>query len=253
MKRYILLLFLPILTSSLCMADINTEKAISKISRDTRTYLSGEGRAETEQKAYEMALDELLSKISDYYKTEFPSEPMPENVYLSNLSSIFERLTSQVNSNRYRVLVYVRKSEIKALGDGKGTVLSRRDSDSYEVIPAVPLPAEPIIITDTVTVETVRTVIKPLHPALSTISNLKTRDEVLVKVPELKHADLIESGATFPVHSLDDFYIIIISPGNEVVTVLHCDGKDYTDVMTGEAVDMSRYRYCSAFWFTLKN
>lgn len=249
MKRHLLLLFLSLLSASWCRADINTDKAISKISRDIKTYLSAVGRADTEQEAYDMAMNGLSSKIAEYYKAEFPSEPLPDAIYLSNLSSIYDKLTSRGNSNRYRVLLYIRKSDVKPLGDSNGTVLSRNETDRYEVIPTTP--AEPTIVTDTVTIETVTTVVKPLTPILSTVCSMKTRDDVLKQIPELKKADQIGSAAAFPIQAMNDLYIIIISPTDDVKTVLHYDGKEYSDILNGETVDISTYSDCSAFWFTL--
>ena len=247
MKRYISLFLFAISAALWCRADINTDKAMNKISRDTKTYISAEARATTEQEAYDTAMEELSAQIADYYKTVLKA-PLPDGVYLSNLSAIYDRLTSQVSNNRYRVMLYVRKSDVKALGDSNGSVvLSRGEDDNYNVVTTAP--TDPVVVTDTI--ETIKTVVKPLNPTLSTICQAKTREDVTKLLPELKKSNQISGAALFPVASLDDFYLVVISADNAVTALLHYDGAEYADVMSGESIDISQYSNCYAYWFTL--
>lgn len=247
MKRYITLLIFVSTLALWCRADINTDRAMSKISRDTKTYISGEGRASTEQEAYDMAMEELSAKITEYYKTEL-KEQLPDAVYLSNLSTIYDRLTSQLSTNRYRVMLYVKKNHVKALGHtNAGVMLSRGESDNYSVIPTAP--SNPIVVNDTI--ETVKTVIKPLNPTLSAIYQSKTGEGALKILTELKKSNQISRAAIFPLSSLNDYYLVVISNTNSVVAIIHFNGTAYTDVVNGEAVDISKYSDCSAYWFTL--
>lgn len=248
MKRCITLFSLIMVVSIWCNADINTEKTMSRIGRDTKTYLSAEGRAATEQDAFDIAMSDLTIKIADYYKSAYPSEPMPDLVYLSNLSSIFDKLTSRISDKRYRVMVYVKKSDVKALDENTGTVLSLRNAANPEGTAVQTDQSNP---TDSIAVENIREVAKTLNPTLSNICCLKTRGEVLAQLPNLKKDGSIEAAAAFPIASFDDFYLIIISTNDIVVSILHYDGKEYTDILTGEVVDISRFSNSSAFWFTL--
>lgn len=247
MKRFVSLITFISIIALWCNADINTEKAMSKISRDTKTYISADARAATEQEAYDKAMEQLQDLIVEYYKTDLRA-PLPDAVYLSQLSTIYDRLTSQLTNSRYRVMLYVKKSDVKALGSANGgVVLSRGESDNYEIVPMSP--SEPVVETDTI--ETVKTVVKPLSPTLSAICQSKTREEISKLLTELRQSNKISGAAIFPLAYFNDFYLVVISPSNSVASLLHYDGNEYSDVMSGDAVDIQKYSDCLAYWFTL--
>ncbi len=248
MKRLFFLLLCAFAVSLSARADVNTDKAMAKIGRDTKTYISADARASTEQEAYDKALESLSAQIADYYKTEL-KEPLPNAIYLSNLSSIYDRLTSQITANRYRVMIYVKKDHIKALGDpNSGVILSRDEADGYKVMPTAP--SEPVVRTDTI--ETVRTVVKTLPPVLTTISQGRSRDEIVKELlPRLKKSNQISAAAIFPMADFGDFYLVVIAPNDSAKAILHFDGQGFTNALTGEAADVSQYSDWSAFWFTL--
>ena len=248
MKRVVftILTAISMLTAS---ADINTDKAMAKISRDTKTYISVDVRAATEDAAYNEAMQKLSAQIADYFKTERPGETMPDAIYLSNISSIYERMTSKIADNRYRVMLYVKKSNLKPIGgNDNAMVLSKNDNNSYSPVPTEAPKVEPEVIVKT---DTVVTIVKtPMNPTLSQIANLKTRKELTETLQNMGKSKLIANAAAFPVASANNFYVVVIA-NDSVVAILHFDNGTYKDITTSQPVDISRYSHCSGYWFTL--
>lgn len=229
-------------------ADVNTDKAMAKISRDTKTYISVDVRAATEDAAYNEAMQKLSTQIADYFKTERPGETMPDAIYLSNLSSIYERMTSKIADNRYRVMLYVKKSDLVPMGgNGNAVVLSKSDNNSYAPLATEPQPQpEPIVRTDTV----VTVVNTPMNPTLSQIANLRTRDNLAQTLQTLRKSNHISGAAAFPVANAGDFYIAVVDR-ESVVAVLHFKNGEYTDIIDAKPVDVGRYAHCSGYWLSL--
>ncbi|MDE5607963.1 MAG: hypothetical protein K2I64_03415 [Muribaculaceae bacterium] len=246
MKRIIFTL-LTIVSVLTAVADVNTDKAMARISRDTKTYISADVRAATEDEAYNEAMQKLSAQITDYFKNERSREAMPDAIYLSNLSSIYERLTSKISDSRYRVMLYVKKSDLKPLGGSDNAlVLSKKDDNGY-----IPVSTEVSHLTPVVKTDTVVTIVKEmLNPTLSQIANLKTRDELAQSLQDLRKSKKISGAAAFPMANANDFYVAVIE-NDRVAEILHFDKGTYKDIITSQPVDVNRYSHCSGYWFTL--
>lgn len=246
MKRLILLLTIIAFFSVSIHADVLIDKAMSKISHDTRIYISGEYRAATEQEAYDGALELLSSRISQYMEEKYGG--FPDAVYLTEMSSMYQRLETRISENRYRVMLYVKKSDLKPLGNStNAVVLAKNDDDTYHVIPTnVP---QTIIVRDTVTV--VDAVEVPIAPPVSVLMQHRTRKSLtsaLTKMVEDKH---IESAAKFPLSRLSDFYVAIIDSSDQVLLIAHVVDGIWVNLANGTEFDPIDYKDCSAYWFTL--
>ena len=244
MKR-LLFAFILLWSMGFAFADVLTDKTMSKISRDTKTYISADCRATTEQEAYDNAMKELSAQIADYMKSQYGESP--DAVYLSDVSSIYQRLSSYLDGSRYRVLLYVKKSDLKPMGNNdNAVVLAKNEQDSYEPIP--PVKSEPIVVTDTVTV--VNVVEVPLNPTVSRIMSCDTDDSLAKVLTQLCKEGEISQAAAYPL--ANDYYLAIVSPSNNIIAYIHIvDGK-WTDLTTGKKV--SPYAYSigfTAYWFTL--
>lgn len=224
-----------------------TDKAMSKICRDTKTYISADVRAATEQEAYDEALNLLTVRITDYFKTLKGEDFMPDAVYLSQLSSHYERLTSAISEKRYRVVLYVKKSDLMPMGDNTGAmVLAKNDYSEYDVVS--PVIEEPIVLTDTV----VSIVEKPLNPAISKIASQKKRQELVSLLVSMKKEKEITGAAAFPMGKFNDFFVVIIDEADNVQDFLHFVEGNWIDVLTGETVTIGKdYEHCSAYWITI--
>ncbi|MDE5822070.1 MAG: hypothetical protein K2H63_06275 [Paramuribaculum sp.] len=245
---FVILAIISVFTAS---ADVNTDKAMAKISRDTKTYISADARAATEDAAYNEAMQKLSAQISDYFKIEFPGESMPDAIYLSNISSIYERMTSKIADNRYRVMLYVKKSDLKPIGgNGNALVLSKNDSNGYSPVPTETPEVEPEVIVKTDTIVSVVTITKPMDPTLSQIINLKTRDELTQTLQNLRKSNNITGAAAFPIGNANNFYVAVLAD-TKVITVLQFKDGEYLDTMTSKPVDVTRYSHCSGYWFTI--
>ena len=248
MKK-IAFVILSIICAFTSSADVNTDKAMAKISRDTKTYISADARAATEDVAYNEAMQKLSAQISDYFKIEFPGESMPDAIYLSNISSIYERMTSKIADNRYRVMLYVKKSDLKPIGgNGNALVLSKNDSNGYSPVPTETPEVEPEVIVKT---DTVVTIVKtPMNPTLSQIANLKTREELTQTLQNLRKSKNISGAAAFPMANAYNYYIAVLR-GDRLVEILHFSNGQYKVIISETPVDMLKYTDCTGYWFTL--
>ena len=242
-KFVLILLFSSVLYG---YADINTDKVMNKITRDKKTYISADVRAASEDAAYEEAMRLLSDNIAEYFKSEYKGETTPDAVYLSQLSSIYEKLTSQISNNRYRVVLYVKKADLMPMGgNANAVVLSKNENNSYEVVPSTP--PKQIVKIDTV----ITVVEKPLNPTLSVIAHQKTREEIKSTLENFRKSNKILGAAAFPIEHIGDFYIVVTDVKEQVVAVLHCKDGKYMSIGTGKEVDPRQYSQCSAYWFTL--
>lgn len=251
MKR-ITTVFLSLISFVVVFADINTDRAMAKIARDTKTYISADARAATEQEAYDIAMSKLTELVANFMK-KTDSNNMPDAIYLSQMSGIYDRLTNHIGDNRYRVMLYVKKADIMPMSDASGAiVLSKNEEDSYTVLPTSPAESlEPVVVTDTVTV--VQVIEKPMHPVLSTISSKKTKDELTSTIQSLGQSGSINGAAKFPIDNINDFYVAVISRDEKVVAILHCDEGFWKILPSGEDANLNDYNDCTAYWFTLSS
>lgn len=251
MKR-ITTALLSLISFVVVFADINTDRAMAKIARETKTYISADARAATEQEAYDIALSKLTALVAEFMK-KTDGNKMPDAIYLSQMSSIYDRLTNHIGENRYRVMLYVKKADIMPMSDASGAiVLSKNEEDSYTVLPSAPIePLEPIIVTDTVTL--VQVIEKPMHPVLSTIASKTTKDELTSTIQSLGQAGSINSAAKFPIDNINDFYVAVIGRDEKIVAILHCDEGFWKIIPTGEEANLNDYSDCTAYWFTLSS
>ena len=236
-----------ILLSMFCSsrADVNTDRAMSKISRDVQNYLSADCRASTAQEAYDEALELLTEKIASYMKEA--KKESPDAVFVPEVASMYQRFDSRISDNRYRVFLYVKKSDLMSLDSSSNAmVIAKTEADSYEIIPTHSQP--PIVVTDTVTI--VEKVEIPMNPIVANIINntdYNSLQEVLIK---MRKEGKVSGAAAFPISSLDDFYIAIVR-GTSVTDYIHVKDGMWKDVTTGKDVDPSIYSSSSAYWFTI--
>lgn len=255
MKKYILLIISLLLISVSVYGDILSDKKISQISRDTKNYISAEVRGPSEEEAYQEALRQLTDQVTEYYKT-LDDKSMPETIYLSNVSSHFDRLITHSSDNRYRVLVYVKKSDLKPLSsDSNVLILSKNDNESYRMVSSDTQESKVITVTDTIVevVEKEVPVPRVIPKQVSKIALCSSEKEINDILVNMRKVNEISGAAAFPIASYGNFYIVVINNSNNLETVLYFDGNNWTDSLTGSAANPNDYRDCKAYWFTIKN
>lgn len=218
-------------------AQTNNDKAIVQITRDN-SYLSADVRAATEEEARSEALSDLSAQVDNYLRTN--------NLGGSarSVESSFRTMTSQISSNRYRVLAYVKKSDLGGSADESGY-------DSYPVEES-PYPEKMIEEKGGYGSGTVSSVNQDFPAAIRELSQIGRGDKVAPRLLELRNDGKIKSAAAFPVANFSDFYVILINPANEVETILHFDGSSWRDILNGNSpVNPGKYKNYTAFWFTI--
>lgn len=246
MKFRLIILVCSLLSVMGVMADSETDKLITKILRDTNTYISADVRGATEDAAYTQAMNELSDKIAQYMKEK--GLDMPDAIYLSNISNHSERLISQSGANRCRVLVYVKKTDLIPIADSNSAVLQKNNNNGYSLVEASPAaPEKSSAGTGAVTAKTT----KELPPVISRIAKATTQNDVQSLLTDLKKQHAISHAAAFPIGNVNDFYVVVIDKSDTQVAILHCINGEWTNVATGEKANISAYKYCTAYWFTL--
>lgn len=240
--KYILVI-LSLMIGLYARADVNADKIMAKIKRDTKTYISADARATTENEAYDEAMKKLSEQITDYFKIERSGEEMPEAIYLSNLSSIYERITSKIDDNRYRVMLYVKKSNLMPINNGNNTVLlTKNESNSYitEELETTKQkrPTEAVVT------------LTPKNSALTEIMYISTREQLTNSLQTMRKSGKVSGAAAFPIGHADDFYVAIID-GDKVVKIIRFSEGQYIDITSGSPVDMNKFSNCTGYWFTL--
>lgn len=248
-----LIIVITIFLSCICYstAQNNLDKEISKISRDTKNYISAEVRASSEDEAYEEALKQLTVQVADYYRS-IGKQEIPEKVVLSNLSSRFERLITHNCENRYRVLVYVKKSDLIP-ADQNSLVLTKGDNASYQVVS--PELSEPLVVTDTI-VEVVKKIVPPSREVPDQIYQIvsESRSRDIKEILEtLRKSNSVSGAALFPIGKFGDFYVAIVNNSNHLETILYFDGNSWTEALNGTLVNPHVYSDSKAYWFTIPN
>ena len=243
--RFVIVICMLLSVSCSLRADVNTDRAMSKISRDVQNYISADCRASTEQAAYDKALELLTEKITSYMQEA--KKKSSDAVFVPEVASIYQRLDSRISDNRYRVFLYVKKSDLKSLDNSSNAmVIAKNEADSYEIIPTFSQPQA--VVTDTVTI--VEKVEVPMNPIILNIINntdYNSLEEALIK---MRKEGKVSAAAAFPIASLDDFYIAIVR-GTSVTDYIHVKDGRWKDITTGNEVDPSNYNSCSAYWFTI--
>lgn len=240
--KYILVILSMMIGMSV-RADVNTDKTMADIRRDTKTYISADARASTEDEAYNEAVKRLSAQIVQYFKNERPGEEMPDASYLSGLSSIYERMTSKIDDNRYRVLLYVRKSELMPANNDDNNVLPTKDRS----IIGIPHASE--AETQQKSTEAMVT-LTPMNPALTEIMNIPTREQLTNSLQAMRKSGRVSGAAAFPIGHADNFYVAVLD-GDRVVRIIRFSEGQYIDISSGAPIDMKKLSNCTGYWFTL--
>ncbi|MBD5355896.1 MAG: hypothetical protein HDR88_02685 [Bacteroides sp.] len=247
MKHRLIILFCSLLAVMSVMADSETDKTISKILRDTNTYISADVRAATEDAAYQQAMAELTDKITAYMKEK--GMDMPDAIYLSNISNHSERLISQSGANRCRVLVYVKKKDLLPITDTNSAILEKNSNEGYTLVqPAASTGATASAQSSSATASTAN---NTLSPVLARLAKATTQKDVQTLLVEMKKRNAILNAAAFPIANINDFYVVVIDKSDTQVAILHCVAGEWTNAITGEKANLNAYKYCTAYWLTL--
>lgn len=208
-----------------CYADIETDRAMAKIIRDSQTYLSADAREGSEEAAYEKAATELVDAINNYLNEI--QKPEKKISGISGLPGLCNQLTSKISDSRYRVLLYVKKSDFAD---------QPKPQPAQKATTATPSPSNAA----------------PANPTLSKISKLQTKSEVVETIKALHKSQQLTGGASFPVGHANDFYVVVIN-GDKVAATLHFKDGQYIDIEDSKVIDINKYSNCTGYWFTLPN
>ncbi len=245
MRRILLLLTLSI--PFLCYSDIDTDRTIAKIIRDTNTYLSADARESTEKGAYEKAASELIVALNNYYtETQKPEKKISD---VSELAGKCSQITSKISDTRYRVLLYINKADLTG---GKKTQPSEAAPTDRQTAQEPVKKEAPTPQGKTTPTKPSQPVVASVNPTVEKISKLQTKTEVVEAIKSLHKSKQLSGGASFPIGNANDFYVVVID-GDKVIATLHFKDGQYIDIKNSNIIDMTKYSNCTGYWFTLPN
>lgn len=207
-------------------AQMNNDRAIANILRDSN-YLSADVRASSEDEARGEAFTDLYEQVVDYSRRNNLQVPAT----IQDVSGKFQTLTSQISSNRIRVLAYINKADLNGAG-------ASPSAQTHDYNPDVSVST--VAISD------------DLPTPLRELANISDGTKVASRLQQLRTDGKIKGAAAFPIANFGDFYVILINPLNDVETILHFDGMEWTDVVnSNKKVNPENYKNYKAFWVTL--
>ena len=236
----ILLILLSVWIPPICMAEVNNDRQMAKIVRDGQTYISADVREASEEAAQSQATDQLLVSVKDYLRDNASLGITPESFTLSSLSKISHQLTSKISDSRYRVVMYVEKSQLNPSRKSESvSVLSQTGNTGRSKEIKVEVYSDGQSSSES-------------SPVVRMISQLTTRQEVVQKLKDLHTKQVISGGASFPLASANDFYVVVMD-GDRVLTTLHYLNGTYIDGDNSKEVDINKFARYSGYWFTIPN
>lgn len=240
MKKFIFLIVSLVYAFNLAVADKSIDKQIVEIGDDKKNYISAECRASSENEAYSLALQQLKEKLTDYFIEQGTKDAKVDD-YLNKIG----KLTSEISSTRYRVLLYIPKIDLK--NGIQKSLISNRDNETD---------SKPVVV-NLSTVENkkieeperIRTQVQ-LNPTVKEIQSLNNGKIVLDKLVEMKKVGKIKNAAAYPIQDINNFYIVVISPSDEVVAILNQNNGEWYNTDTGSPVNIQNYKDNTAYWIT---
>lgn len=239
MKKLLTLILL-LATTAIAIADVETDKNITRILKDTNKYLASDARASTEWDAEDQAMANLRSLVSDFLIK------IDSNMSLAQAQEKFHTIVVKISDKRYRVLAYVLKTDLGA--------------DPYMSEPLKENPRkqpEPAPNNDDNYDDFDRDYIEEPHnygnnnsSTLAEIKRQGTLNELRSCLENLRKSNSVTGAAAFPLSSATDFYVVVVD-GNIVKIMLHYVNGRYYETETNKEIDINKYSNYSGYWFTL--
>lgn len=244
--NHILSVVLTVLTIGICRADLQTDKLINKISRDTETYISAECRAGTQKEAYENALADLNRQVAAYMRE---NNGTPTNTSSSELSNHYQHLDSQISDNRYRVFMYVKKNDLVCFQDSSSNIAFSSKTDDL-VGEAITWGQRKAMLSKEEGIPRKEAGVS--WPAvISELAGIKEKEKLVAALTLMRKNQKITGAAAFPVADFEDFYLAIIN-GDRVTHIIHVLNGKWTDAFSGKVLNPADLSSASsAYWFTL--
>lgn len=241
--RAILSLLAMLVLPFMAFADIDTEREMGRLKKD-KNVIWAEVRAESELAAKTEAMKQLQDKVTDYF-TDMGENP--NAVYISQLSTKTQVLTTHTSSNRFRVFVYLYKNNLHPLDDNGQTeslVLKRDGAGHLQQLDTTER-------ADTVTLSDTTVVVRTINPVIALLSSAASFTEFRSTLKGLKEKQIVSHSAIFPLSEIEDYYVMVFDDRERKVALLHCRDLSWYNALTTEPVNIKDYKKYTGIWFTL--
>lgn len=262
MKKFLVLIFC--LISSLCVVygqanSADVTKQINAIKLDN-TYITAESTAESWETAADNARALLEVNVLEWIKTTDVVDNL-EGFIAKSKKAIVELKT--MRGNRYRVFLFVKKSDILTFEDKNDMLVvpvQKIESEATTSSSAVvPLQNDSQVKSDvevtTVEKETTPVIVipKPYQPTADeqTMLEVTSFDQVNAFLSKYKN-NLDSFGKYKDMPREGDCYLFVYNPQGEVPACLFRGNEGFMNVKTGSADDIKNYKGCGAVWFKYK-
>lgn len=263
MKKILVLIFC--LIGSFCVVygqanSADVTKQINAIKLDN-TYITAESTAESWDTADDNARALLEVNVLEWVKSTDVVDNL-EGVIAKSKKAVVELKT--MRGNRFRVFLYVKKSDILTFEDKNDMLVvpvQKIESVATSPVPAVTTPIQnesqrkSDIEVSAVEKETKPVVVIPkvYQPTADEQAMLEVTSFDQVNAFLNKNKNNLDSfGKYKDMPSEGDCYLFVYNPQGEVPACLFRGNEGFMNVKTGSADDIKNYKGCGAVWFKYK-
>ena len=222
-----------------------TTKQINKI-KLSKEYITAESTAETSEKSYENARALLELNIEEWIKSTKHSGDIQG--YIAKSSNKILKLDT-MRGNRYRTLLYVKKSDVMTYTEPTDIIVAPVQKDIYTSTSSA----------GSSNVEFEKSISEQLSASASKYQpNDEERRMLLVdRLPAIESfikqsSDIAAYGKFKDMPQLGECYLFIYNREGNVPAVLLRNSEGYTNVSSGKQDDINNYKGCGAIWFQYK-
>lgn len=222
-----------------------TTKQINKI-KLSKEYITAESTAETSEKSYENARALLELNIEEWIKSTKHSGYIQG--YIAKSSNKILKLDT-MRGNRYRTLLYVKKSDVMTYTEPTDIIVAPVQKDIYTSTSSA----------GSSNGEYEKSISEQLSASASKYQpNDEERRMLLVdRLPAIESfieqsSDIAAYGKFKDMPQLGECYLFIYNREGNVPAVLLRNSEGYTNVSSGKQDDINNYKGCGAIWFQYK-
>lgn len=219
----------------------NAMKQINAIKMNT-DYISGESTAETEQSAKENARALLEVNIEEWIKANGKNASDAGGYIAKAGNSILELSTTR--GNRYRVFLYVKKSDIMTFSDASEIIAAPMQQDAHQTV----VSHEPIkdIADKPELTSPKKDVYQPTAEERQILSITSFDD---IKSFITNRNNIRDYGKFANIPSSGECYLFVYNRSGQIAAYLQKNDSGYRNVKTGGIDNIDNYKGCGAIWF----
>lgn len=245
MNRFILNIYLLFFLACTASAQSDVASAAKQINaiKMNKDYISSESTAETEKVAKENALALLEVNIEDWLISNQKNIDDVKGYIAKADNSVLEVNTRR--GNRYRVFLYVKKSDIITFNNETEIVAASIKKDEQPTMPSSTVEELPV----TIEVEVEQSGEQAYQPSPEEQKMLAVAKFDAVKPFITQNSGIRDYGKFADIPATGDCYLFVYNRNGEIAAYLKRGSEGYKNVKTGTKDSIDNYKGCGALWF----